>query len=55
MELEADGFSRRVAEGYRCLAEQQDVPWLVVDGRGTVDEVADLVWAGVEARVGRPS
>ena len=52
MEREGGGFGRRVAEGYRCLAEQQATPWLVVDGRGAVDEVAALVWAGVRDRLG---
>ena len=52
MEREGGGFGRRVAEGYRCLAEQQATPWLVVDGRGAVDEVAALVWAGVQDQLG---
>jgi len=54
MELEGDGFRRRVADGYRCLAERQDTAWLVVDGSGTVEEVAALVWAGVQDRLGGP-
>ena len=34
MELEGDGFRQRVADGYRCLAEQRRSGWLVVDGSG---------------------
>ena len=52
MELEGDGFRRRVADGYRCLAERQSSAWLVVDGNGTVEDVAALIWAGVQERLG---
>ncbi len=55
MEREGVGFGHRVAEGYRCLAEHEDTPWLVVDGSGTVDEVAARVWAGVQRRLGAPA
>jgi dTMP kinase len=55
MEGEEGGFLRRVAEGYRCLADQQRTPWLVVDGAGPIDEVAAAVWAGVRDRLGAPS
>ena len=54
MEAVGDGFGQRVAEGYRRLAEQGDTPWLVVDGHRTIDEVAELVWTGVHARLGAP-
>jgi thymidylate kinase len=37
-----------VAEGYHRLAEEAVTPWLVVDGSGSVEEVAVAVWAGVE-------
>ncbi len=52
MELEGDGFGQRVADGYRCLAELAGSGWLVVDGSGTVEEVAALLWAGVQDRLG---
>ncbi len=54
MEGQDVGFLERVAEGYRCLADQQRTPWLVVDGTGTIDEVAALVWAGVGERLDGP-
>jgi dTMP kinase len=52
MESEGSGFDQRVADGYRVLADRQDTPWLVVDGQGTVDQVAALVWEGVQGRLG---
>lgn len=52
MESERDGFGERVVDGYRCLAEQDPSGWLVIDGRGTVETVAGLVWAGVQDRLG---
>jgi dTMP kinase len=52
MEGLGDGFRRRVADGYRSLADGQVTPWLVVDGRGTIEEVAAEVWAGVRDRLG---
>jgi dTMP kinase len=52
MESEGGGFDQRVADGYRVLADRQDTPWLVVDGQGTVDQVAALVWEGVQGRLG---
>jgi len=54
MESEGAGFDQRVADGYRLLADRQDTPWLVVDGQGTVDQVAALVWDGVQGRLGAP-
>ncbi len=55
MEGQGDGFRQRVADGYRRLAERQVTPWLVVDGAGTVEEVAADVWAGVQDRLGQPA
>ena len=55
MEAAGDGFRRRVADGYRRLANHGDPPWLVVDGSRTIDDVADLVWSGVHGRLGTPS
>lgn len=51
-EQEESAFHRRVAEGYRDLAAQEPDRWRVVDGTGTVEEVAERVWAAVE--VGAP-
>jgi len=49
MELAGDGFHHRVADGYRALAEASPERWVVVDGSGTVDEVAARVRAVVDA------
>ncbi|MGH9178167.1 MAG: dTMP kinase [Acidimicrobiales bacterium] len=46
-EAEDDGFHQRVLEGFRALAEDDPSTWRVVDGTGTVDEVAARVWAAV--------
>ena len=55
LERAGDGFRQRVADGYRALAAKGDPPWLVVDGNGTIDEVAALVWEGVHDRLGLPA
>lgn len=49
MELAGDRFHRRVAEGYRALAAASPWRWTVVDGTGTVEEVAARVRAAVDA------
>jgi dTMP kinase len=49
MEDEDDGFHDRVAEGYAALAEAEPERWLVVNGVGSVDEVADRVASAYEA------
>ncbi len=51
MESEEDGFHVRVAEGYRALAAADPVRWAVVDGSGSVEEVAALVWKAVHERL----
>jgi dTMP kinase len=43
MEAEDRTFHARVAEGYRRLAAAQPDRWVVVDGTGTVGEVAERV------------
>jgi dTMP kinase len=45
MELEGAGFFDRVQAGYAELAAADPVRWRVVDGAGTIDEVATLVAA----------
>lgn len=52
-EMEDEAFHQRVADGYRRMAEGDPGRWQVVDGTGTVEEVAALVWAAVEAGLGR--
>ena len=54
-EGEGHAFLQRVAAGYRTLAEAVDTPWLVVDGTGSVDEVAEAVWFGVSSALGSVS
>jgi dTMP kinase len=52
LEGEGAAFQQRVTEGYRLLAGDAVTPWLVVDGSGSVDEVAAAVWSGVCGRIG---
>ena len=51
-EDQGDRFLERVAEGYRCLAAAGATRWLVVDGTGSVDSVAEAVWSGVMSALG---
>jgi dTMP kinase len=46
-ESEAEAFHRRVRDGFRELAAEDPARWRVVDASGTVEEVADRVWAAV--------
>ena len=46
-EAESAEFHRRVEAGFRRLASAEPDVWRVVDGRGTVDEVAGRVWDAV--------
>jgi len=55
LELAGDDFHRRVGGGYRALAAAAPSRWIVVDGSGTVDEVATRVRAAVEASLARES
>ncbi|HVM02088.1 MAG TPA: dTMP kinase, partial [Acidimicrobiales bacterium] len=47
--FEAEGaeFHRRVEAGFRALAAADPARWRVVDGTGTIDEVAARVWEAV--------
>jgi dTMP kinase len=47
LEAEAAAFHERVVGGYRALAAAAPDRWVVVDGVGSVDEVADRVWSAV--------
>lgn len=38
------GFHKRVAAGFLKLAEADRSRWRVIDGAGSIDEVADRVW-----------
>lgn len=44
LERLGSGFHKRVADGFEALAAADRAHWRVVDGTGTVDEVADRVW-----------
>lgn len=46
-EAESREFHRRVEEGFRALAAEEPDRWRVVDASGTVEEVAERVWAAV--------
>ena len=46
-EREAEAFHQRVRDGYRRLAEAEPDRWVVIDGKGTVAEVAERVLAGL--------
>ena len=50
IEASGDDFHRRVEDGFRALAESDPHRWVVIDGDGPVEEVADKVWAAVQAR-----
>ena len=43
LEAEEAGFHRRVVEGFRALAAEEPERWAVVDGTGSVDDVAARV------------
>jgi dTMP kinase len=48
MEAEDRAFHARVADGYRALATAEPTHWVVVDGTGSVEEVAARVLKAVE-------
>src|SRR5437763_3595099 len=48
MEAAGDEFHRRVAEGYRRLAAEDPDRWVVVEGVGSIDEVAARVRDAVD-------
>lgn len=52
--LEAAGieFHRRVADGYRRQAEEDPDRWVLLDGTGTIDEVAARIDAAIAAHFG---
>ena len=52
VEAAGDAFHRRVVEGFRALAGADPHRWVVVDGTGSVDEVATRVRETVMSRLG---
>jgi dTMP kinase len=49
LESAGDDFHARVAAGFRSLASAEPSRWLVVDGTGSVDEVAQRVRSALDA------
>jgi len=49
IEASGDDFHRRVEQGFQALADADPQRWAVIDGDGTVDDVAAQVWGAVEA------
>ncbi|HZQ26598.1 MAG TPA: dTMP kinase [Acidimicrobiales bacterium] len=50
-EIEGVAFHTRVIEGFRSLASAEPERWVVIDGAGSPDEVAQRVWSAVEDRL----
>jgi dTMP kinase len=55
LEAAGDAFHRKVAEGYLAQAAADPDRWVVIDGSGSVDEVAARVDAAVDARLPDPA
>ena len=51
IEQAGEEFHARVAAAYRDLAAADPQRWLVVDGRGSIDEVARCLQASVAERL----
>ena len=52
LEAEAEEFHRRVVEGFRAMAAADPARWVVVDGSGDPDAVAERVRVAVDAKLG---
>jgi len=50
MESAGREFHERVVAGYEAQAVEDPDRWVVLDGSGPVDEVADAVWHAVVER-----
>jgi dTMP kinase len=55
IEASGDEFHRRVEQGFEALAAADPRRWAVIDGDGTIEEVAARVWSAVEAATSRSS
>ncbi|QGG96512.1 dTMP kinase [Actinomarinicola tropica] len=51
LEQAGDAFHERVAAGFDALAAADPDRWIVVDGSGSIEEVARRVWGAVEPRL----
>jgi dTMP kinase len=47
IEASGDAFHLRVEEGFKVMAEQDPDRWVVIDGDGSVEDVAARVWKAV--------
>ena len=54
MEAEPAAFHSAVIEGFRAQAKAEPQRWVVIDGSGTIDEVASAVAAAVAERLQLP-
>lgn len=52
IEQAGDGFHQRVLDAFTAMAAADPERWLIVDGHGSIHEVADRVWQAVEPRLG---
>jgi dTMP kinase len=50
-EAEPNAFHQRVRDGYRRLAADDPERWVIIDGSGSVDEVAQLVLRAVHEKL----
>ncbi len=51
IEQAGDEFHKRVAGAFTEMAAADPERWLVVDGHGSIDEVAEAVWKALEPRL----
>ena len=54
MESEPSAFHAAVLEGFRSQAAAEPGRWVVIDGTGTIDEVADAVRRAAAERLQLP-
>lgn len=52
-ELAGSSLQRQVVEGYHQLADADPHRWRVIDGAGSIDEVAARIWAATAPLLGR--
>jgi len=50
IEASGDDFHQRVDHGFREMAGADPHRWIVIDGNGTIEEVADAVWESVRPK-----
>jgi dTMP kinase len=50
-ELEGVELQQRVVAGYRELAQAEPGRWRVVDGEGSIEEVAQRIWSVIEVAI----